>query len=98
MLNMLAYNLNRGTNDVRLFEAGAIWEASGTKAAELKRVCMGLTGSAVVPSVNQPARPLSFFDVKGDVETLLGMFCSQGAALRREMRQSTIIPGGRRGR
>jgi phenylalanyl-tRNA synthetase beta chain len=74
MLNMLAYNLNRGTNDLRLFEAGAIWEASGTKAAELKRVCMGLTGSAVVPSVNQPARTLSFFDVKGDVETLLGMF------------------------
>jgi len=73
MLNMLAYNLNRGTNDVRLFEAGAIWEASGAKAAELKRVCMGLTGSAVVPSVNQPARVLSFFDVKGDVETLLGM-------------------------
>jgi phenylalanyl-tRNA synthetase beta chain len=74
MLNMLAYNLNRGTNDVRLFEAGAIWEASGTKAAELKRVCMGATGSAVVPSVNQPARALSFFDVKGDVETLLEMF------------------------
>ncbi len=74
MLNMLAYNLNRGTNDVRLFEAGAIWEASGTRAAELKRVCMGLTGSAVVPSVNQTPRPLSFFDVKGDVETLLGMF------------------------
>ncbi len=74
VLNMLAYNLNRGTNDVRLFEAGAIWEASGTKAAELKRACMGLTGSAVVPSVNQPARLLSFFDVKGDVETLLAMF------------------------
>jgi phenylalanyl-tRNA synthetase beta chain len=74
VLNMLAYNLNRGTNDVRLFEAGAVWEASGTKAAELKRVCVGATGSAVVPSVNQPARALSFFDVKGDVETLLEIF------------------------
>ncbi len=74
ILNMLAYNLNRGTNDVRLFEAGAIWEASGTKAAELKRVGLGMTGSAVEPSVNQAARPLSFFDVKGDVETLLEMF------------------------
>jgi phenylalanyl-tRNA synthetase beta chain len=74
ILNMLAYNLNRGTNDVRLFEAGAIWEASGTKAAELKRVGLGMTGSAVEPSVNQAARALSFFDVKGDVETLLEMF------------------------
>jgi phenylalanyl-tRNA synthetase beta chain len=74
MLNMLAYNLNRGTNDVRLFEAGAIWEASGMKAAELKRICLGAAGSAVEPSVNQPRRALSFFDVKGDVETLLEMF------------------------
>jgi phenylalanyl-tRNA synthetase beta chain len=74
MLDMLAYNLNRGTNDVRLFETGAIWEASGTRAAELKRVCLGATGSAIAPGVNQPARALSFFDVKGDVETLLGLF------------------------
>ena len=74
MLDMLAYNLNRGTNDVRLFETGAIWEASGTKAAELKRVCLGATGSAIAPGVNQPARAFSFFDVKGDVETLLGKF------------------------
>jgi phenylalanyl-tRNA synthetase beta chain len=74
MLDMLAYNLNRGTNDVRLFEAGAVWEASGTKAAELKRVCLGATGSAVVPGVNQPARALSFFHMKGDVETLLDEF------------------------
>ena len=74
MLDMLAYNLNRGTNDVRLFETGAIWEASGTTAAELKRVCLGATGSAIAPGVNQPARALSFFDVKGDVETLLGRF------------------------
>src|SRR5215831_15327646 len=74
MLDMLAYNLNRGTNDVRLFETGAIWEASGTTAVELKRVCLGATGSAIAPGVNQPARALSFFDVKGDVETLLGQF------------------------
>ena len=74
MLDMIGYNLNRGTNDVRLFEAGAIWEASGTKAAELKRICLGASGSAVEASVNQPARALSYFDIKGDVETLLEAF------------------------
>ena len=31
MLNMLAYNLNRGTDNVRLFEAGNVFEASGTE-------------------------------------------------------------------
>ena len=29
MLNMLAYNLNRGADNVRLFEAGSVFEATG---------------------------------------------------------------------
>ena len=32
MVNMLAYNLNRGVNDVRLFEAGNVYELAGAKA------------------------------------------------------------------
>jgi phenylalanyl-tRNA synthetase beta chain len=74
MLNMLSYNLNRGSDDVRLFEAGNVFQGAGSKALELKRVCIGATGSATVPSVHQPPRPISFFDLKGDVETLLDSF------------------------
>jgi phenylalanyl-tRNA synthetase beta chain len=74
VLGMVAYNLNRGIDDVRLFEAGPVWEASGAKAVELKRICMAATGSAVTASVNQAPRPLSFFDLKGDMETLLEAF------------------------
>lgn len=71
MLNMLAYNLNRGNDNVRLFEAGSVFEAENAAAAELRRICLGASGSAASPSVHQPARPFSFFDLKGDVETLL---------------------------
>ena len=74
MLNMLAYNLNRGSNDVRLFEAGNVFEWAGEKTAEFKRICMGVTGNASLESVHRPPRPLSFFDVKGDMETLLAAF------------------------
>jgi phenylalanyl-tRNA synthetase beta chain len=74
MLNMLTYNLNRGSNDVRLFESGNVFERAGAQALELKRVCLGATGSAVAPGVNQAARPFSFFDLKGDVESLLRLF------------------------
>src|SRR6202035_2595683 len=45
MLNMLAYNLNRGSENVRLFEAGNVFEASGAKALEAKRISIGATGS-----------------------------------------------------
>jgi phenylalanyl-tRNA synthetase beta chain len=80
MLNMLSYNLNRGSDNVRLFEAGNVFQASGRTAEQLKRICLGATGSAEPPSVRlhqksrQEARPLSFFDVKGDIENLLRPF------------------------
>ncbi|MGA9417173.1 MAG: phenylalanine--tRNA ligase subunit beta, partial [Terriglobales bacterium] len=46
MLNMLAYNLNRGSDNVRLFEAGNIFEASATSMPlEMKRISIGATGS-----------------------------------------------------
>jgi phenylalanyl-tRNA synthetase beta chain len=74
MLNMLAYNLNRGSDNVRLFEAGNVFEASGAKALELERICLGATGNALAPGVHQAVRAVSFFDLKGDVETLLHPF------------------------
>src|ERR1035438_6098809 len=74
MLNMLAYNLNRGSDNVRLFESGNVFEASGAKSLELKRISIGATGSAIEGGVHQAARPLSFFDLKGDIESLLASF------------------------
>jgi phenylalanyl-tRNA synthetase beta chain len=79
MLNMLAYNLNRGTDNVRLFEAGKVFEAAGEKSVELKRIAMGATGNVDAEVVRglapgAAARALSFFDLKGDVEQLLAPF------------------------
>jgi phenylalanyl-tRNA synthetase beta chain len=79
MLNMLAHNLNRGTDNVRVFEAGKAFEAVGEKSVELKRIVIGTTGTVdagVVRglAVGAEARPLSFFDVKGDIEDLLAHF------------------------
>src|SRR5258708_4912633 len=76
MLNMLAHTLNRGSENVRLFEAGNVFEAAGEKTVELKRLCLGATGSAVKAGVHQSARPLTFFDIKGDIEDLLAPFAS----------------------
>jgi phenylalanyl-tRNA synthetase beta chain len=76
MLNMLAYNLNRGTDDVRLFEAGHVYEADGGKSLEPKRLCLGATGRALPLNVNRPSetRALTFFDMKGDIQNLLMAF------------------------
>ena len=79
MLNMVSFNLNRGSDDVRLFEAGHVYEAGAAHATEPKRICLGLTGRAFPQNVtrSQEARPLTFFDLKGDVEQLLSAFTAE---------------------
>ncbi len=80
MLNMLAYNLNRGSDNVRLFEAANIFEASANSMPlEKKRTSIGATGSVDAELVRglapgAAARPFSFFDLKGDIESLLAPF------------------------
>ena len=77
MLNMLAYNLNRGADRVRLFEAGSIFEAKDGGAAEPKRICMGATSPPLQKAQGWGASDGGFFDLKGDVENLLHAFQHQ---------------------
>jgi phenylalanyl-tRNA synthetase beta chain len=74
MLDMLARNLNYGTTDVRLFEFGNAYEKVGDKAAQYRRATMGASGNAVAGDVHEKPRPYTFFDMKGDIETLLAAF------------------------
>jgi len=74
MLDMLAYNLNRGSEDVRLFEAGNVFADSREKPKETKHICIGATGNAAPATLDVKARAFSFFDLKGDIETLLRAF------------------------
>jgi phenylalanyl-tRNA synthetase beta chain len=74
MLNMLTYNLNRGADNVRLFEAGSVFVANGTATAEPKRICLGATFPPSQKSQGWDMRDGGFFDLKGDVEGLLHAF------------------------
>ncbi|HLY99606.1 MAG TPA: phenylalanine--tRNA ligase subunit beta [Candidatus Angelobacter sp.] len=78
MLNMLSWNLNRGTSDVRLFETGHVFSSPGSSPGQAVQenpmLCLGATGRALEPSVHGPGRAYSFFDLKGDIETLLSAF------------------------
>ena len=74
LLDMLAYNLNRGTSDVRLFEAGEVFENLGNSHDEHRRLAFAATGNLASHSVHRGAEPYTFFHMKGDVEALLGAF------------------------
>lgn len=84
MLGMLAWNLNRGNTDVRLFEMGNVFSAySEEKTQERRMICLGATGNAIDAGVHGGARPLSFFDVKGDLSVLLSEFELSGFDVQR---------------
>jgi phenylalanyl-tRNA synthetase beta chain len=89
MLNMLAYNLNRGTDNVRLFEMGDVYQAVGASTAEFSRIGLGATttslrhyipqGDILDTSNGNPDLEI-FRSFKGDIETLLGAFQHESLA------------------
>ncbi len=74
MLAMLAHNLNRGTTDVRLFETGHVFTAVGRGTEERPALCLGATGRALLAGVHAGTRDYTFYDLKGDLESLLAAF------------------------
>ncbi len=96
MLDMLAWNLNHGNSNVRLFEAGNIFEQAGAPVRERRQISLSAVGNAEEPIPHLPPRPYSFFDLKGDVETLLARF--EYKALRYDANAADYYHPGRSAR
>jgi phenylalanyl-tRNA synthetase beta chain len=95
MLDMLAWNLNRDSEDVRLFEMGRVYEMRGGERVEPARACLGATMAAVKGSLavggmldvskdEQAAAAEAFRSFKGDVENLLAAFAYGELSFDRE--------------
>jgi phenylalanyl-tRNA synthetase beta chain len=82
MVHALRWNLDRDQEDVRLFELGKTytWASNGTPQ-ERRVLSLGLTGHRRPASVQESERALDFFDLKGDLEALLGLFEMPGIEL-----------------
>ncbi len=89
MLDMLAWNLNRDSEDVRLFEMGRTYEMRSSERVEPERACFGATAMAIAGSASKSGAldvskgelaiaAEAFRSLKGDVENLLSTFdCPQ---------------------
>jgi len=73
MVNQIAYNLNRGNNDVKLFESGDIFELTGERVEEKRSVALVATGSVGATLHGKP-EAYTFYDMKGDLEAMLRKF------------------------
>ncbi|OQW67159.1 MAG: phenylalanine--tRNA ligase subunit beta [Proteobacteria bacterium ST_bin11] len=73
LLNAALYNLNRQQNRVRLFEAGLRFFYQDGQIQQ-RKILSGLAlGTVNVEQWAEKTRKLDFFDVKADVEALLGL-------------------------
>jgi phenylalanyl-tRNA synthetase beta chain len=95
MLDMLAWNLNRDSESVRLFEMGQVYELAAGERVEPRRVCLGATLAAVKGSVpvggildmskgEQAAAAEAFRSFKGDIENLLAAFAGERLTFDRQ--------------
>ncbi|EIJ33497.1 phenylalanine--tRNA ligase subunit beta [Thiothrix nivea] len=72
LLRSVAYNLNRQQSRVRLFELGpAFSQDEAGKLQQQTRLAGVITGNLYPEQWAQTNRPVDFYDLKGDVETLL---------------------------
>lgn len=73
LLQVLKYNQNRQQERVRLFEHGVKFSRQDGKITE-KGVVAGVVAGKLLPEQwSSPAVPADFFDVKADMEGLLGL-------------------------
>ncbi|HVH87215.1 MAG TPA: phenylalanine--tRNA ligase subunit beta [Terriglobales bacterium] len=93
MLNVLEWNFNRRTDDLRLFEMGNVFAKQGNSVEQHQHLCFAATGTAGERVLEQEARDLDFFDLKGDVEAVLSLFATD--SLRFEGPGSRYLHPGR---
>ena len=78
MLAMIAGNLNRDVNEVRLFELGTVFSGTTEKVEERAALGFGAVGTLPQESALHAARQIDFHDVKGVVEQVLARFEMRG--------------------
>jgi len=69
----IAYNINRRTTDICIFEIGRVFhpKAENKQPDEPEFISGAITGLLNAQTWNQPTRTVDFFDVKGIVESIL---------------------------
>lgn len=97
MLHTLKWNLDRYRSDLRLYEMGRVYSEVGKELPDEHRVLvLGATGNRELETLHSRKTKLSFFDLKGDVEELLG--CFDPPELKFEPSDAGYLEGGVAGR
>ena len=73
LLNTVKYNLNRQQSRVRVFESGLRFIQEDDQLSQQKMLAGAITGTRAQEGWAEPASDVDFYDIKGDVEAVLGL-------------------------
>lgn len=93
LIEAAAYNQNRQTLDLRLFEMGTRFDLIDKNVTEQKILSGLCTGHSMELQWNSPARLHDFYDIKGDVETLLQLSHVHKNVVFKSAKHPALHPG-----
>ncbi|MBN2866469.1 MAG: phenylalanine--tRNA ligase subunit beta [Thiotrichales bacterium] len=96
LLQSIAYNQNRQQSRVRLFESGLVFyknDTDPTGATQVPMMAGAIVGSVADSGWDENERKADFFDLKGDVETLLRMSHQLGKIRFESCNHPALHPG-----
>jgi phenylalanyl-tRNA synthetase beta chain len=82
LLGALERNFNYGNRDVKLFEIGKVFQATGSRPLERESLALVMSGAAA-PGDWRQRRPVDFYDLKGAVEAILEALKISGFTIER---------------
>lgn len=96
LLQSIAYNQNRQQPRVRIFESGLVFyknDQDSTGATQIPMIGGAIVGKMAVSGWDEADRSVDFFDLKGDVETLLRMSHQLGKIRFERCNNPALHPG-----
>jgi len=93
LVSVLRNNLNRQQNRVRLFESGLRFVPSADGLKQEAMLAGLIYGSRAPESWSNAAELVDFFDLKGDLESLLGLTGDESAFTVKPGNHSALHPG-----
>ena len=96
LLQSIAYNQNRQQSRVRLFESGLVFyknDTDPTGATQIPMFAGAVVGGIADSGWDETERKADFFDLKGDVETLLRMSHQLGKIRFESCNHPALHPG-----
>ena len=91
MIGAIEWNLNHGQRNLRLFEIGKAYRMQNGEPIETPILTLGLTGLSCEKTIYEPAREVSFADLKGDLDRIAEL----GGCTRWRKAQRSWLAAGR---